>query len=183
VAAVAGLTLTLGRKAAMQAARALRPLWWIVAVIALWQLWLGEWAQGVVFGLRVFAMVGLATFVTLTTPLPEIIALIEALARPLARLGISPRLPALAVALVIRFIPELRTRHETITAAWRARSARKPGTKLLAPLTFSLLDDAEHLAEALRARGGVAPPQRLTRGPKAQTPQAPPPKGRDNLGT
>ncbi|MFD2174671.1 energy-coupling factor transporter transmembrane component T family protein [Rhodobacter lacus] len=151
------LTLSLGLTAARIALRALRPIVWIVAVILLWQLWLGELRQGITFAIRVVTMVALANFVTLTTPLPEIIALVERLAAPLARIGIAPRLPALAVGLVLRFIPEVRARYAVIGEAWRARSARRPGTRIIAPLAFSLLDDADHLAEALKARGGIAP--------------------------
>ncbi|MBZ4022558.1 hypothetical protein CKO11_08825 [Rhodobacter sp. TJ_12] len=157
VALAAGLVASLGWQASVIALRALRPVMWIVAVIVAWHLWQGELRQGAVFGLRVVAMMGLANFVTLTTPLPEIIALVERMAQPLARLGLSPRLPALAVGLVLRFIPELRARHAEMTDAWRARSPRRARTKIIAPLAFSLLDDADRLAEALRARGGIAP--------------------------
>lgn len=167
VLAVAGLTASLGRGAIRQSLVTLRPLVWIVAVILIWDTAQGRFQLGVTFGLRVLAMVGLANLVTLTTPLPEIVALIERLAQPLARFGISPRVPAISVALVIRFVPVLRARHATLTEAWRARSARKPRVKLLAPLTFSLLDDADHMADALRARGGLALPR----------------KGRDTVGT
>lgn len=167
VLVVAALTASLGRRAVRQSLVTLRPLVWIVAVILLWDTAQGRFQLGVVFGLRVLAMVGLANLVTLTTPLPEIVALIERLAQPLARLGISPRVPAISVALVIRFVPVLRARHDILAEAWRARSARKPRMKLLAPLTFSLLDDADHMADALRARGGLALPR----------------KGRDTVGT
>lgn len=167
VLVVAALTASLGRRAIRQSLVTLRPLVWIVAVILLWDTVQGRFQLGVVFGLRVLAMVGLANLVTLTTPLPEIVALIEWLAQPLARLGISPRVPAISVALVIRFVPVLRARHDILAEAWRARSARKPRVKLLAPLTFSLLDDADHMADALRARGGLALPR----------------KGRDTVGT
>lgn len=154
------LTASLGRRAVAQSLVTLRPLVWIVAVILIWDTLQGDFRLGLIFGLRVFAMVGLANVVTLTTPLPEIVALIERLAQPLAKFGISPRVPAISVALVIRFVPVLRARYDTLTEAWMARSARKPRTKLLAPLTFSLLDDADHMADALRARGGLALPHR-----------------------
>lgn len=155
--ATGALYASLGREAMRAGLIALRPLWWIVAVIVLWQGWEGTWELGLAFGLRVLVMVGLANFVTLTTPMPEIIALVERLARPLARFGLSPRLPALAVALVLRFVPVLMQRQEALSLAWRARSRRRAGTRLIAPMAFSLLDDADHLADALRARGGVAP--------------------------
>lgn len=155
--ATLALYVSLGREAMRAGLRALRPLWWIIAVIVLWQGYEGTWELGLAFGLRVLVMVGLANFVTLTTPMPEIIALIERLARPLSLFGLSPRLPALAVALVLRLVPVLLQRQEALASAWRARSARRPGPRLIAPLAFSLLDDADHLADALRARGGVAP--------------------------
>jgi biotin transport system permease protein len=40
-------------------------------------------------------------------------------------------------------------------AALRARSAGKSGWRIVVPLTLSVLNDAEHVANALRARGGV----------------------------
>ncbi|PCD77380.1 energy-coupling factor transporter transmembrane component T family protein [Pseudothioclava arenosa] len=152
-----GLYASLGRAGLAAGLRAARSLFWIVAVILLWHLVTDQARLGLTLGLRVFLMVGLANFVTLTTPLPELIALIEWLAQPLSRLGLSPRLPALSVALMVRFIPILQGRFGQLGLAWRARSRRRPGSRLLAPLSFSLLDDAEHLAEALRARGGLAP--------------------------
>lgn len=155
--AMAGLYASLGAAGARAGLRALRPLIWIVAVIVLWHLATGQARLGIALGLRVLLMVGLANFVTLTTPLPDLIALIERLAQPLARLGLSPRLPALAVALMLRFIPVLQGRFAQLGLAWRARARRRPGPRLIAPLALSLLDDADHLAEALRARGGLAP--------------------------
>jgi len=36
-----------------------------------------------------------------------------------------------------------------------ARSRRRPGWQLVLPLSLAALDDADHVAEALRARGGT----------------------------
>lgn len=150
---------SLGRSGLAAGARALRPVLWIAGFLALWQIWLGTPREALVLGLRICLMVGLANFVTLTTPLPEIVDLVERLARPLARFGISPRLPALSVALVLRFVPVLRDRFDLIGLSWRARARKRAGPRLLVPLTLSLLDDSEHLAEAIRARGGLNPPR------------------------
>lgn len=158
LAVVVGLYATLGRRALRAGADAMRPVLWIVGLIALWQIWQGDAWGALALALRIFAMMGMANFVTLTTPLPELIALIERLATPFARFGLTPRLPALAVAMMLRFIPELRGRMSLLGMAWRARSPRRPGVRLLAPMTLSLLDDSDHLAEALRARGGIALP-------------------------
>ncbi len=44
---------------------------------------------------------------------------------------------------------------QQIAAALRARSTGKSGWRIIVPLTLSVLNDAEHVANALRARGGV----------------------------
>ncbi|RWR31828.1 energy-coupling factor transporter transmembrane protein EcfT [Sinirhodobacter populi] len=155
-----GLHATLGPRGLRAGAVAMRPIAWIIGLIVIWQLVTGTPREALVLALRIFSMVGLATFVTLTTPLPDLIALVERLAAPLARFGLSPRLPALAVAMVLRFIPVLRGRMEMLALAWRARSRKRPGPRLIVPMVLSLLDDSDHLAEALRARGGLTPPVR-----------------------
>ena len=91
----------------------------------------------------------------MTTRLSDMIAVVTTLARPLATLGLSPNVLALAVALVIRFIPVMLLKAETITQAFRARSARRPGWRILVPILLAALDDAENVAQALRARGGA----------------------------
>ncbi|HEY0213320.1 MAG TPA: energy-coupling factor transporter transmembrane protein EcfT [Paenirhodobacter sp.] len=155
--AVLGLHATLGWRGLRAGALAMRPVLWIVGLIVIWQLALGTAHEALVLTLRIIAMVGAATFVTLTTPLPDLIALVERLAAPFARFGLSPRLPALAVAMVLRLIPVLRGRMEMLALAWRARSRKRPGPRLIVPMVLSLLDDSDHLAEALRARGGLTP--------------------------
>ena len=42
-----------------------------------------------------------------------------------------------------------------IGQSWRARSTRRPRWRVLVPATLAALDDADHVAEALRARGGA----------------------------
>lgn len=134
--------------------RLLRILWPFLLVIALWHGWTGDIAGGAMILLRLLAAVGAANLVTMTTPLSAMIAVIERLARPLAPV-LPPRRLALAIVLVIRFIPVLSDRVAVIRDAWSARSARKPGWRILMPATLAALDDADHVAEALRARGGA----------------------------
>ncbi len=144
-----------GRIFALTSLRLLRPLWFFITVVALWHLWIGDIAGGAVVILRLIAAVAAANFVTMTTRLSDMIAVIEWLCRPFARLGLSPKTLALAVALVIRFIPVMLDRMEQIRESWRARSARRPGWRVMLPATLAALDDADRVAEALRARGGA----------------------------
>jgi biotin transport system permease protein len=135
--------------------RMLWPLWPFLVIVAAWHLWIGAAASGAVVALRLVAAVVAANLVTMTTRLSDMVTVVERLAAPLARLGLSPRMLALAIALVIRFVPVLSERAAVLGEAWRARSARRPSWRLVIPVTLAALDDAEHVAEALRARGGV----------------------------
>jgi len=152
---VAGLTAVGGRVFAAHALRMLRPLWLFVLVIAVWHLWIGAPREGAEIVVRMVAAVAAANLVTMTTRLTDMIAVVERLAAPLARVGLNPRTLALAIALVIRFIPTLAARSTTIAEAFRARSMRRPGWRVVLPALLSALDDAEHVADALRARGGA----------------------------
>lgn len=134
----------------------LRPLWPFIAVVAVWHLWTQDLRGGSVVILRMVAAVAAANLVTMTTRLDAMIAVIETLARPFARFGLSPKTLALAMGLVIRFIPVMAERHAQISDACRARSAKRAGWRVLLPTILAALDDADHVAEALRARGGSA---------------------------
>jgi biotin transport system permease protein len=155
LAGIAALIASGGRSFANAALASLRPLWPFLLIVALWHLWLHDPGGGAVILLRLTAAVSAATFVTMTTSLTEMIALITRLARPLALIGLPPKTLALAIALTIRFIPVLLLHLATIRDALRARSARRPGWRVMTPILLITLDDADRVAEALRARGGA----------------------------
>jgi len=154
-AATAALIASGGAVFAKTSLSMLRPLWPFVLIVAIWHLWTREPAQGASIVIRMITAVAAANFVTMTTRLSDMITVLETLTKPLARLGLSPRALALAVALTIRFIPVTLTRMQVIRESWRARSPRRPGWRILLPATLAALDDAEAVAEALRARGGA----------------------------
>jgi biotin transport system permease protein len=154
-AAVTGLALSCGAVFAGSLARALRPLWPFLVVLALWHLWLADPMGGIVIALRMITAVGAATFVTMTTPLAKMLGLFQRLLSPLSRIGLKPKALALALALMIRFVPVMLERFEQIGHAWRARAAHPMRWRVLMPATLAALDDATHVAEALRARGGA----------------------------
>lgn len=144
-----------GREFGRAALRHLRPLWVFVAVVAAYHLWLAEPRAGVVIILRLVATVMAANLVTMVTPLSAMLAVFDRLLRPLSVLGANPRAPAMAFVLVIRFIPVMLDRAAALGQAWTARSPRRPGWRIVAPLAISALDDAGHVGDALRARGGL----------------------------
>lgn len=154
-AAVAVVIASGGATFAATSLKMLRPLWPFVLIVGLWHIWIGQPTQGAAILIRMITAVAAANFVTMTTRLSDMISVLETLSRPLSRIGLSPRALALAVALTIRFIPVTLSRMQTIRESWRARSPRRPGWRVLLPATLAALDDAEAVAEALRARGGA----------------------------
>jgi biotin transport system permease protein len=133
----------------------LRMLWPFVALIVLWHLLTDDAVAGLVIALRMVTAVGLANLVTMTTKLSDMMAVVRWLAAPLRRFGVKTRSLELAVALVVRFTPVLAAKGQMLSLAWRARSRRRPGWRIVMPFTVLAIDDAEQVAEALRARGGL----------------------------
>ena len=155
VAAVCAAYLPGGLRFARQGARLMRPVFWFVAVIMIWHLAVGRTTEGAVVVLRLIAAIAAANLVTLTTRLEDMLDVIQ---RGLARLGVSQRTRrklALSVALVIRFTPVLTQKGGLLVQAWRARTVKRPGWRLVLPFALLAIDDAEHTAEALKARGGL----------------------------
>lgn len=155
VLAVAGLYASLGWRAMTVGARMLRPLLIVVAIIFAYHAIVGQVALGLLIGLRILGLVALANWVTMTTRLDDMTAVARRVLSPLRVVGLRPEVLALAIALVIRFIPVLAQKGRALHEAWRARAARRPGARLAVPLVLLALDDTEHVSEALRARGGV----------------------------
>ena len=126
-----------------------------VGALLAWHLLTGDAARGAVITLRMVTLIALANLVTMTTALSAMVELVRTMTAPLRRLGLPTHLLETAIPLVIRFTPVLIARAEGLAEAWRARSFRRPGWRLLLPLMLGALDDADHVSEALRARGGV----------------------------
>jgi biotin transport system permease protein len=137
--------------------RQLRLLWPFVLVVAVWHLWTGALEEGAAIVLRLVSAVALANLVTMTTRLSEMIEVVRRLTAPLRRLGLRSHVLELAIALVIRLTPVLVQKGGHLSDAWRARSPRAPGWRIILPFAVLAMDDADQVAEALRARGGFTP--------------------------
>ena len=135
-------------------ARLFRPLWPFAVLLVVWHGVTRTPLEGAVILGRMAAAVGAANLVTMTTRLADLQGLVIWALRPFGRLVPAKPL-SLAIALMVRFIPVMADRSAQLSAAWRARSPRRPHARLIAPLIVSAIDDADHVAEALRARGGA----------------------------
>ena len=138
----------------------LRILWPFILIVFLWHLWIQELLQGVAIIIRMICAVALANLVTMTTKLSDMIDVVHFLTQPLQRFGLNPRILELSIALVIRMTPILLNKGENLGMAWKARSTRRSSWKIILPFTLIALDDADQVAEALRARGGLTNPEK-----------------------
>lgn len=153
---VLGGYASLGRRGAAALA-GLKSLLPVLLLVFAAHVFLGTAASGLVVVLRLTALILLAYLVSLTSRMDAVIDAIRPLFRPLHRIGLSDRRIALAIALVLRFVPVLAGLGGQLSDAHRARSGRPGRLKVVAPLCLQALNAADHVAEALAARGGADP--------------------------
>ncbi len=133
----------------------LRPLWPLVAIILLWHSFTWQVDSGLRILLRMVAAVGFANLVTITTPMDKMIKVIFASLAPLRRFGLRSERIAFAIGLFVRFTPVLIEKSAILAQAYRARTSKYGNWRIVLPLALIAMDDADHIAEAIRARGGL----------------------------
>lgn len=129
-----------------------RPMLPVLAVLYAVQ-WLTTDATtaGIVI-LRLATVVLLATLVTLTTRVSDMVDALEQALRPLARLGIRTDKISLAISMTLRFIPLLTQVAHQVREAQRARGLERNLIALAVPVMVRALHTAEQVAEAIDAR-------------------------------
>jgi biotin transport system permease protein len=134
--------------------RRLKPVLFTIAFLAVVNLLLLSPLETLVTTLRLLAILLLAAAVTASTTIADFMAAVTDLARPLERLGLLKAADlGLALGLVLRFVPEIAARYETLKEAHAARGIPVKLSRLLGPLIISTLKDADRIAEAIDARG------------------------------
>ncbi|MGY8631993.1 CbiQ family ECF transporter T component [Bradyrhizobium sp. 14AA] len=131
----------------------LRPLLPLLVIVGGVQAASGGWNGGAVVTMRLLAMLLLADVVSMTTTMSALMEALAPVLRLLRPLGVNPRKMALAVALVLRFVPVLMTRWRAREEAWKARTHRRIPLRLVAAFVADILQLADRVAEALDARG------------------------------
>lgn len=133
--------------------RHVRGLAWVLLALALFTGWFQGWTEALAVVLRVGAMVGLALAVTLATRTSDLIAVCERALAPLERLGLADAgKVALALALTLRFVPEIWRNFQDIREAQAARGLGANPIALIVPLVVLTLKRAQEVAEAIDAR-------------------------------
>ena len=133
--------------------RQLRGLIWVLVAIGVFAGVFQGWLQAAVVLLRIAALVGLALAVTLSTRTSDLIAVCERVLQPLQRLGVlDAGKVALALALALRFVPEIWRHYQEIREAQAARGLGRHPLALIVPLVVRTLKRAEQVAQAIDAR-------------------------------
>jgi biotin transport system permease protein len=134
--------------------RRLKPVLFTIAFLAVVNVFVLSPLEALVTTLRLVAILFIAAAVTASTRIADFMAAVTDLARPLERLGLLKAADlGLALGLVLRFVPEIAGRYESLKEAHAARGIPIKLSRLLGPLIISTLKDADRIAEAIDARG------------------------------
>lgn len=147
------LFLTLGRSA-LAARRLWLPLLVAAALVAAFHALMGQAQLGALSALRLLATSLLGIMLTLSTRADELLHVFEVLLSPLQRCGVRTDRFALQIALVLRFTEHFFVRWKRLDDAYRLRTGRAGGFRILAPLTIQMLLAARRVADALTVRLG-----------------------------
>ncbi len=150
--AVAGLYAT-ARIPVRLAWSQLRPLRYLLILVAALQLLLADWRTAVMVCGTLLLAVAIAALVTLTTRVTAMLDLCVRLLRPLRRVGVDPDRAGLVLAMTIRCIPLVAAIVASVGEARKARGLGFSLTALAAPTVIRCLRSADALGEALAARG------------------------------
>jgi biotin transport system permease protein len=154
-----GLALVLGGAARSARLRAgllraqLRRTWWLLAALALAQVWTAGPVHAVTSVTGLLVCLWAATLVSATTPVPAMLDVVVSAARPLRRLGVDPDRVALGLTLTITSIPVVGRLLAESREAAAARGLAGDPRALLVPTLVRTVGHAEALGEALAARG------------------------------
>ncbi len=174
------LVIASGRISPGYILRGLRPVFWLLAIAAAFQVLFGEpgghpvfhqgpfvitrenLVLGAFYGYRLVLLVVATTLMTFTTSPVELTDGLERLLRPFRRVGVPAHELAMMMTIALRFIPTLLEETEKIMKAQMARGAEfsqgnlarraRALIPLLVPLFVSAFRRADALALAMEAR-------------------------------
>lgn len=151
--AVSVVIAALARMRLLQVLRGLLVLMLVVGSLAGYLAWQHGWERSVAVVGDLLALALLATVVTATTPVDEVLDTVTRALGPLRRVGVNPDQVALAFSLMLRGIPiSLQIAQETRMAA-RARGLHRKPRATLSPMVIRMVGHARKTGEALQARG------------------------------
>ncbi|WP_210438295.1 energy-coupling factor transporter transmembrane component T [Nocardioides xinjiangensis] len=136
--------------------RTLAAMRWLLLTAALlggWTVWQHGWPRAVEVVGDLVALILLATTLTVTTPVDEVMDAVARGLRPLRRLGVDPEVVALAFSLMLRAIPSTIVLAEEARDAALARGLERSPRARLIPFVVRVVARARDTGDALHARG------------------------------
>ncbi|NTF31057.1 energy-coupling factor transporter transmembrane component T family protein [Rhizobium skierniewicense] len=153
-ALMAGMVLWQAHLGLQESVARLRPVLLTIAVIALFSFLFMSALDAAIALLRLTALTVLATAITASVSISQFMDEITFALRPLEKIGVANAADVgLAVGLVVRFVPDVINRYETLRDAHRARGMKVRLHTILVPLMIMTLKDADAIADAIDARG------------------------------
>lgn len=131
----------------------LRPVVWMLALIAVVQVLTTSPARATVVCALLLISVALAALATLTTRVTDMLDAVTRGLGPLRRFGVDPERVGLLLALAIRCVPLLAGIVREVADARRARGLQWSVTALATPVLVRALRTADAMGDALAARG------------------------------
>lgn len=126
---------------------------WLIAFMLVVQLIFLGFDTAMINVGRVTVVIVLASLVTLTTRMEELLAVLERALAPLRHVGVPTAHLSLVLALTITTIPVLTRLAGQIREVQLARTGRIRTSAFVLPMLVLSLKHADELADALRARG------------------------------
>lgn len=136
-----------------QTLRAMRWLMLTAAFLGAWTVWQSGVPRAVEVVADLFALLLLATTLTVTTPVDEVMDAVARALGPFRRFGVDPEAVALAFSLMLRSIPTTIGLAEESRDAAVARGLERSPRALLIPFVIRVVARARDTGDALHARG------------------------------
>lgn len=125
----------------------------VAVLLASWQVWQNGWERAVDSVGDLLALVLLASVLTATTSVDDLLDTITRALGPFRRLGVDPERVALTFSLMVRAIPTTLEIAEQTRDAAVARGLQRDPRARLTPLVIRVVAHARATGEALQARG------------------------------
>lgn len=132
---------------------ALRSILVVAVALAAYRAWQGSWQEAVEPVTDLLALVLVASVLTTTTPVDEVLDAVVRGLRPFRRLGVDPEKVALAFSLVLRALPTTLDLAAESRDAARARGLERDPRARLTPVVLRAVAHARATGDALHARG------------------------------
>lgn len=129
------------------------PMRWFIVLIAIFQVIFAGPERAVMVCGSLLLTVAVASLVTLTTRVSEMLDVCQRLLRPFRRFGVDPDRVGLVLALTIRCIPLMVDIVREVSEARKARGAGFSLRAMAAPAVVRALRSADAMGDALIARG------------------------------